>query len=89
MPTTRLIQVEPILQFQYYDWSSVARTDRLDLNAANVEALKSLPNVGPVLARAIVRHRTSHGPYSSLIDLQERLNLPTETTAALMHHLKF
>jgi len=89
VPTTRLIQVEPVLQFQYYDWSSLARTDRLDLNAATTEALKNLPNIGPVLARAIVRHRTSHGRYGSLIDLQERLNLPTETTAALMHHLKF
>jgi DNA uptake protein ComE-like DNA-binding protein len=89
MPCTRLVQVEPILRFQYYDWGSVARTDRLDLNGANVEALKNLPNIGPVLARAIVRHRTSHGRYESLVDLQERLNLPNETTAALMHYLKF
>jgi DNA uptake protein ComE-like DNA-binding protein len=89
IPSTRLVLVEPILRFQYYDWGSVARTDRMDLNAANVEALKTLPNIGPVLARAIVRHRTSHGRYESLIDLQERLNLPNETTAALMHYLKF
>ncbi len=89
IPSTRLVQVEPILRFQYYDWGSVARTDRLDLNTANVDALKTLPNIGPVLARAIVRHRTSHGRYESLIDLQERLNLPNETTAALMHYLKF
>jgi len=85
----RLAVVEPILRFQYYDWGNVARTDRLDLNTANVDALKNLPNIGPVLARAIVRHRTSHGRYESLVDLQERLNLPSDTTAALMHYLKF
>lgn len=89
VPSSRLAQVEPILRFQYYDWNSLARTDRLDLNGADVEALKALPSVGPVLARAIVRHRTSHGPYRSLVDLQDRLNLPQETTAVLMHYLKF
>lgn len=85
----RLAVVEPILRFQYYDWDSLDRTDRLDLNSADVSRLKTLPNVGPVLARAIVRHRISHGPYDSLVDLQERLNLPQETTAQLMHYLKF
>jgi DNA uptake protein ComE-like DNA-binding protein len=85
----RLAVVEPILQFQYYDWDSIGRTDRIDLNSADVDRLKTLPNIGPVLARAIVRHRTSHGPYNSLVDLQDRLNLPQETTAALMHYLKF
>jgi competence protein ComEA len=41
----------------------------LDLNSATVEALESLPGVGPVLAGRIVEYRTSHGGFRRLDDL--------------------
>jgi DNA uptake protein ComE-like DNA-binding protein len=85
----RLKPIEPILQFCYYDLESVHHVERVSLNAATPEALIQLPGVGPVLARAIVRDRTSRGEFVNLVDLQERLSLPDAMTADLMHYLKF
>ncbi|MEB3295638.1 MAG: ComEA family DNA-binding protein [Synechococcales bacterium] len=85
----RLQPLTPILRFCYYDPDSLDRCDRCDPNLATVETLQTLPSVGPALARAIVRHRTSHGDYRNLVDLQQRLNLPSRTIAELMHYLKF
>ena len=36
--------------------------DRLDLNAADVEALQTLPGIGPSLAKRIVAEREQNGP---------------------------
>lgn len=89
IPVQRLLPLAPVLRFCYYDTESLDRIDRIDPNVATVETLKQVPNVGPVLARAIVRHRTSHGRYKNLVDLQQRLNLPRRTTETLMHYLRF
>jgi competence ComEA-like helix-hairpin-helix protein len=43
---------------------------RVDLNRANVDALASLPGIGPVRAAAIVRFRDTHGPFQRLGDLE-------------------
>ena len=42
---------------------------RLDLNTATVEQLDTLPGVGPSLARVIVAHRESLGPFRKVDDL--------------------
>ncbi len=44
-------------------------TPRLDLNTASVEALESLPGIGPRTAQAIVDYRLKHGPFRRLEDL--------------------
>jgi DNA uptake protein ComE-like DNA-binding protein len=85
----RLKPLEPIMQFCYYDQESLHRIDRVSLNGAPPETLLALPGVGPVLARAIVRDRTSRGAFRDLLDLQERLSLPDALTADLMHYLRF
>jgi len=41
----------------------------LDLNAAGVEELMSLPGVGPVTAQRIVEHRRQHGRFRTPEDL--------------------
>lgn len=44
----------------------------LDINAADTDALDSLPGIGPSLARAIVAYREAHGPFrgvDSLLDV--------------------
>jgi competence protein ComEA len=41
----------------------------LDLNTATVEQLKTLPTVGPVAAKAIVRFREKSGPFRRVEDL--------------------
>jgi competence ComEA-like helix-hairpin-helix protein len=41
----------------------------LDINRADVMALQALPGVGPALARRIVAHRETHGPFRKPADL--------------------
>ena len=41
----------------------------LDLNTATVEQLQTLPTVGPVAAKAIVRFREKSGPFRKVEDL--------------------
>ncbi|MFM2432699.1 MAG: hypothetical protein RLZZ511_3913 [Cyanobacteriota bacterium] len=85
----RLKPIEVILQFCYYDTQSLGHVERVALNSASVDALTGLPGIGPVMARAIVRDRTSRGEFLHLLDLQERLSLPNALTSDLMHYLKF
>lgn len=85
----RLKPLEMIMQFCFYDPETLSHVDRVHLNTAPVESLLTLPGIGPVLARAIVRDRTSRGEFGDLLDLQERLSLPNALTSDLMHYLKF
>ncbi len=43
----------------------------LDLNRADAEALERLPGIGSVLARRILAHRESHGPFRRAEELRE------------------
>ena len=43
----------------------------LDLNAADEEALRTLPGIGEELAARIVKHREEHGPFETVEDLTE------------------
>jgi len=43
----------------------------LDLNTATVADLDALPGIGPVLAQRIVDHRTAHGPFRSVDQLDD------------------
>jgi competence protein ComEA len=43
----------------------------LDLNSATVADLDALPGIGPVLAQRIVDHRTAHGPFTSVDQLDD------------------
>jgi DNA uptake protein ComE-like DNA-binding protein len=85
----RLKPMQPILSFCYYEAESVCSVQRVNLNTASVEELSKIPGMGRVLARAIVRNRVSKGSYKNLADLQQRLSLPSQTIANLMHYLSF
>jgi competence protein ComEA len=41
----------------------------LDLNAATIDELDTLPGIGPTIAGAIVRYRDEHGPFRSVEQL--------------------
>ena len=43
----------------------------LDLNSATVADLDALPGIGPVLAQRIIDHRTGHGPFTSVEELDD------------------
>jgi DNA uptake protein ComE-like DNA-binding protein len=89
MPVQRLQPIAPILKFCYYDPDSVYQVQRVNLNQATAEDLGQIPAMKPVLARAIVRNRVTNGDYKNLVDLQQRLSLPSQLTSELMHYLRF
>ncbi len=47
----------------------LGRTDRIDLNRADAEDIARLPKIGMPLAKKIVKHRTAHGGFASLTEL--------------------
>lgn len=85
----RLQPLESILSFCYYDPESLYQIQRVNLNTASSDELTRIPQIRPVLARAIVVDRTTNGRYKNLIDLKERLSLPNSLIADLMHYLIF
>lgn len=46
----------------------------LNINTANVRQLDLLPDIGPELARRIVKDRHQHGAFESLVDLAQRVS---------------
>lgn len=86
LPVQRLQPLAAIMQFCYYDVT--AQAIAVHLNASSVEQLVTLPGLSPDIARAIVRDRVTHGPFQSLADLQQRLNLPGEWIQALLPYLR-
>ena len=60
----------------------------IDLNSATVEQLDTLDGVGPVIARKIIEHRTSHGPFRSVDDLGQVPGIGPKRLAALRAHVR-
>ena len=46
-------------------------SEKIDVNSATVEQLKTLPNVGDVRAQAIATYRDANGPFENIEDLTE------------------
>lgn len=49
--------------------AQAAGNGSIDVNSANAEVLAAIPGVGPSLAREIIEHRNSHGPFRTYEDL--------------------
>lgn len=43
----------------------------LNINTATAEELQMLPNIGPAIAKDIVKYRTEKGPFKSVADLDK------------------
>jgi len=56
---------------------------RIDLNAAGIAALQSLPGIGPALAGRIEGHRRREGPFLSVDDLGAVSGIGAATVRAL------
>jgi TM2 domain-containing membrane protein YozV len=80
---------EPLLQFAYYEPEAFNTIVRLNPNVATQQSLMALPGVTQGLAEEIIHQRILHGPYFSLIDFQQRLQLSGSLTGELMHYLTF
>ncbi|MDB9495778.1 ComEA family DNA-binding protein [Spirulina major CS-329] len=89
LPVQRLTPLAPILQFVYRDPDSLVAPARLNPNTATLAQLCQIPGLSPDLAQAWVSDRTHHGPYHTLADLQNRLQLSPEAIAQLMYYLAF
>jgi DNA uptake protein ComE-like DNA-binding protein len=87
--TQRIKALEPVMQFCFYDAEGMDAIDRINPNTASIEVLAQLPGIDPGLAKSIVHHRTIAGAYRNLADMQQRLYLPSQVTATLMHYLRF
>jgi DNA uptake protein ComE-like DNA-binding protein len=90
LPPLRIEPLKPILSFSFYDHESlVSSTNLINPNTASVEQLAQTPYIDVSLAQAVVENRVSFGPYRSLVDFQQRLQLPGEAIAQLMYFLRF
>jgi competence protein ComEA len=61
----------------------LAAGERIDINTASEIELDRLPGVGPTLARAILAHRQSEGPYWDLEELERVPGLGSTTVRRL------
>lgn len=65
-----------------------APAQRLDVNTATVEQLEALPGIGPATARAIIEHRTRHGPFRTVRQLLDVRGIGEAKLAALESRLR-
>jgi competence protein ComEA len=56
---------------------------QVDINAASAAELERLPEIGPALARRIVAHRQTHGPFMSMAELTQISGIGPKTLVAL------
>jgi competence protein ComEA len=60
----------------------------IDLNAADLAALDSLPGVGPVLAQRIIDWRTAHGRFTNVDELDEVSGIGDKLMAQIRPHVR-
>ena len=89
LPVQRLIPLQPILSFCYYDGESVSTPPLVHANSASIEQLTKIPAVDLFLARVIVQNRLDLGAYRNLADFQRRLSLSPQLISDLMYYLQF
>ena len=89
LPIQQLKPLQPILSFTYRDPESLLNPAKVPINQATVEQLQGLPFMTPAIAAQIVQSRQQQGRFQHLADLQQRLNLPPEVIAQVMHFIQF
>ncbi|HEY9734805.1 MAG TPA: ComEA family DNA-binding protein [Trichocoleus sp.] len=89
LPQAALQPLEPVLSFYYYDPAAVTQPQTVDVNRATVEQLCQVPKIDRETARAIVYERDWRGPFPNSAAFQQRLQVPPDWMAHLMHYLSF
>jgi len=62
---------------------------KINVNQASAEQLKSIPELGEPLAKAIVAYREKHGGFKDSADLKKVPHLPAATVDRLQDRLSF
>ena len=86
---TRLLPLEPILYFAYYDRLSVLSPQKINLNQASLAQIKQVSLWDEELAGLVFHEREKNGKYRNFVDLQSRLNLDNELISKLLYCVKF
>ena len=89
VPVTRLLALEPILQFSYYDRFTLVSPERVNINQASLAEINQIPILERDLADLILENRQKKGNYRNIADLQQRLGLDSEIVSQLMYYLQF
>lgn len=63
--------------------SGQARGGTVNINTASQSELETLPGIGPTRARAIIAHRTQHGPFARIEDIQNVTGIGEKTFESL------
>jgi comEA protein len=61
---------------------------QVNINTATQEELERLPEVGPSLAREIIKYRTEHGTFDSASDLEKVPGIGPKTFDLLKEYIK-
>ncbi|MGD1875074.1 MAG: ComEA family DNA-binding protein [Mastigocoleus sp.] len=90
IPSGRLLPLQPILSFAYYDDESLDKPVKLiNPNIATGEILLQVPFINEFLAQAIIENRSLNGNYRNLADFGQRLGLSPDIISQLMYYLQF
>ena len=85
----RLLPLEPILYFAYYEPTSSLSPQRLNINQAELPEIKKLPLGNNRLPRKILKERAVNGKFQNILDFQSRLKLDNKLIANLLYYLRF
>ncbi|HEY9877532.1 MAG TPA: ComEA family DNA-binding protein [Leptolyngbyaceae cyanobacterium] len=89
VPEATLSALAPVLDFRYYDPGAVSTPRTVNVNRATIEQLCQVPKIDPQTARAIVYERDGRGLFPNAAAFQQRLHVPPDWMAHLMHYLRF
>ena len=65
----------------------VVLPEKIDINTADAEQLMTLPGIGEVMAKRIIRYREENGPFVSVEDLLNISGIGENTLESLRGHI--
>jgi competence protein ComEA len=68
--------------------SGAVVVDSIDINAAQLVELKTLPGIGPKLADSIIKSREKHGPFLKASDLLRVKGIGSKRLEKILPHLR-